>query len=269
MSRPKLDIFKQGSNGQAVLLVHGLTGVPAEMGVVARALHRQGFTVHAPLLAGHGAGARNLARTRWNDWLSGLEQSAERLASEYGQVSIVGVCVGGALALALARRHPHKVRALALLSTTLDYDGWNVPAITRMSRVGLAVLVAAGLGGVLSFRERFPYGIKCDRIRSKILRESTDGLLTGAIDAFPYASLHEAHGLFRHVRSILPEITCPTLVLHARNDDVSSLRNAEIVKDAVRGPCTMRVLEDSYHMIHLDRERQRVAALTGEFLLAS
>ena len=38
----------EGTNGKGVLLVHGLTGAPAEMMFVGRQLHKRGFTVSNP-----------------------------------------------------------------------------------------------------------------------------------------------------------------------------------------------------------------------------
>ena len=51
-----------------VLLIHGLTGVPAEMQSIARTLRRSGFTVETPLLPGHGVDEETLIKTGWRDW---------------------------------------------------------------------------------------------------------------------------------------------------------------------------------------------------------
>jgi carboxylesterase len=80
MKSDGLSFFLEGTNGQGVVLVHGLTGAPAEMKLVARLLHRRGFSVYAPLLAGHGKDVRSLRRSTWQDWLDSVEEAAIRLS---------------------------------------------------------------------------------------------------------------------------------------------------------------------------------------------
>ena len=60
----------RGTTGKAVLLIHGMTGAPGEMKFLAKRLHRQGFDVYAPQLAGHGAGYDELLASTWRDWLA-------------------------------------------------------------------------------------------------------------------------------------------------------------------------------------------------------
>ena len=68
-----------------VLLIHGLTGVPAEMQSIARTLRRSGFTVETPLLPGHGVDEETLIKTGWRDWLAGAEAVKERTRQIYAQ----------------------------------------------------------------------------------------------------------------------------------------------------------------------------------------
>ena len=61
------------------------------------------------------------------------------------------------------------------------------------------------------------------------------------------------------------DIHTPTLIVHAREDDMAHLRNAYRLRDALAGPTRLEVLEDSYHMIHVDKERGRVGDMTADF----
>ena len=45
--------YWEGTSGKGVLLVHGLTGGPAEMQFIGQQLHKRGFTVYAPTLPRH------------------------------------------------------------------------------------------------------------------------------------------------------------------------------------------------------------------------
>jgi hypothetical protein len=67
------------------------------------------------------------------------------------------------------------------------------------------------------------------------------------------------------VKRELPKVTAPCLVAHATEDDVASVENAYLVARSVSGPVEMLLLEDSYHMITIDRERRTLIHRTAEF----
>ena len=64
-------------------------------------------------------------------------------------------------------------------------------------------------------------------------------------------------------------LRAPVLVVHARQDDLADLRNAHRLRAALGGPSELVVLEDSFHMVHVDNEHARVAALTAAFFGAA
>jgi carboxylesterase len=66
------------------------------------------------------------------------------------------------------------------------------------------------------------------------------------------------------------EIRCPTLVVHAREDELTSLRSANFLVEQIGGGrARMVVLEDSYHMICVDNDREIVAKNVLEFFGAA
>jgi alpha-beta hydrolase superfamily lysophospholipase len=109
-------IYLDGSPEKGVLLIHGLTGAPAEMLFIARELNRLGFTVHAPRLGGHCQGVAALKRTTYEDWIDGLETPLARLRSAVKQAYTAGICVGGVLGLMLAQREACCVARSAIYS---------------------------------------------------------------------------------------------------------------------------------------------------------
>ena len=75
-----------GALGKAVLLIHGMTGAPGEMKFLAKRLHKRGFSVAAPLLAGHGVDEANLLRTTWRDWLGSVREAYRALKADHDEV---------------------------------------------------------------------------------------------------------------------------------------------------------------------------------------
>ncbi|MEO8754831.1 MAG: acyl-CoA-binding protein, partial [Casimicrobiaceae bacterium] len=66
------------------------------------------------------------------------------------------------------------------------------------------------------------------------------------------------------------EIRCPTLVIHAREDELTSLRSANFLVEQIGGGrARMVVLEDSYHMVCVDNDKEIVAKNVLEFFGAA
>jgi carboxylesterase len=66
----------------------------------------------------------------------------------------------------------------------------------------------------------------------------------------------------------LPSITQPTLVVHPRHDDRASLRNVVHLQRNLGGRVDVVILEDSYHLVTLDRQRDVVLDRTASFARA-
>jgi carboxylesterase len=257
-----LSFFGRGTNGRGVLLVHGVTGSPVEMKYVAKHLHRAGYTVYAPLLAGHGVDMAALRASRWEDWYRSLAARLSWFKDEVDQVFMAGVCVGGLLGLRLALDDP-AIKAATVYSPLLVYDGWNTPTHYRYGYISVPIAITLGVSRFITLKERPPFGIKSDRIR-RLLAETPDGI-RGTLPAFPVETLHQNLRLFREVKNVLPEIRTPTLLVHAREDDLSSPANALYIKDRIGGPCEIQWLTDSYHMVHVDQEHRLASERTRTF----
>lgn len=244
-----------------VLLLHGLTGAPAELQSVSRALRRAEYRVETPLLPGHGADEKTLLRTGWRDWLQGAEDALLDL-SEREPVVVGGLSMGAVLALALAQRHPHRVRALALLAPTLRYDGFSCPP-------GAWLIPLAARTSVIRFyrfMERPPYGIKDERLREKIVDMMFSGTTGDAgLPFMPGRSLAENLKLIKSVEARLHEVTAPALIVHAVEDDVTDVSNARRLAATLAGSSQLLLLEDSYHLVTVDRERLKVAQAVVNF----
>lgn len=257
-----LSFSVRGDGRKGVLLIHGMTGAPAEMRPVARRLHRAGFAISAPMLAGHGSDRNALLKTNWRDWLGSVREAYKRLAAEVDEVYVAGICAGGALGLALCAEFP-EIKGAAVYSMTFEYDGWNMP---KWSTAAPLIQLVADLPLVrrISFEEPYPYGLKDLKLR-ELASRAPETLIPGSVDRMPMGSLYQLYRLGRHVEKIGRRIKTPTLIVHAREDDMSDLRNAERLRAALGGPTDLMVLEDSYHMVHVDKEHMKVGDATAQF----
>ena len=67
------------------------------------------------------------------------------------------------------------------------------------------------------------------------------------------------------MRPRLQEVRAPALIMHAADDDIASVRNARLVERRITGHTETVLLNDSYHMITVDGERDKVIARSADF----
>ena len=250
-----------------VLLIHGLGGTPLELKSVATGLHRAGCTVHVCQLAGHCGAEADLAATSWTDWSATVEMAYRALEVHCDRIFVGGLSMGAILALHFARQKRPLLRGLLLLAPTLFYDGWSVRR-QRWLMHCLHPLIDTPFGRRYRFVEREPFGIKDPRIRSIVRAALASGDSSQAgVEGTPAVSLRELWRLSDVVRAHLSEVSTPALVIHPRHDDVSSLRNVQELQERLGGIVETLVLDDSYHLITLDRQRGLVTERSVEFVL--
>lgn len=106
--------FFEGTNGKAVLVIHGFTGYPGEFYEISEALNQEGYTVSLPLLPGHGRNRQAFKKTNWQDWLGHVKEEYIKLEQSHSSVSIVGLSMGGVLTLLLSEEFkPERIALLA------------------------------------------------------------------------------------------------------------------------------------------------------------
>jgi carboxylesterase len=255
---------------QGVLLVHGITGSPNEMKSLVRKLASHGFTVACPQLAGHCSTLNELKATHWSDWYASLETSLDFLSNECDVVYVSGLSMGALLALKLAADHPDRVQAVATLSATFFYDGWNVPRFKQRFLMPLAIHTP--LRYFLSYREPAPYGIKDERLRNLIAAvyagNSANLPEKYGYSEFPGVTILETTRLIKAVKRELASVITPLLIVHSTEDDMASLENAKYLAAQVssRNVDTFYV-DDTYHVLTLDNRRDDVGNRVAEFFL--
>jgi carboxylesterase len=250
--------------GKAMLLVHGMTGAPAEMKLLARRLHRRGLSVSVPLLTGHGIDEAELLKTGWRDWLGTVRQAFDALKADHDEVHVGGVCVGGALGLALCAEQP-AVASATVYSMTYRYDGWNMRPWNRAITPLLRPFTRVPLLRRIGYAEPYPYGLKDERLR-EAMTGAQAAAIPGLLDRVPFGAMGEMHALCDHVDRVAHRIRQRVLILHALEDDMSHPRNALRLQAILGERAELHMLDDCYHMIHVDRQRDLVAGLTADFV---
>lgn len=252
--------FRGGPVG--FLLIHGLGGTPVELRFLARGLARAGHTVHCPQLAGHCGSFEDLRATGWKDWYATVTAAHRELAKTCKQVIVGGLSMGAILALHLAAEFPDDVQATTLFAPTLKLDGWGVPWYS----IFFNLVRWEWSANFVHFSEREPYGIKDPRVRALVTTaiQSGDSSMAGQL-INPGRVMLEMRRLVAVVRGELQHIRQPTLIVHPRHDDRASLRNAAYLQSTLPGMVETCVLDDSYHVVTVDRQRDIVVERAAGF----
>ena len=250
----------------AVLLIHGLQGVPTEMLMPAKRLHKAGYSVRIPHFKGYGYtdGDTSHSVTPWRDWRNQVLLELRDMKRQYKTVSVGGLCIGAVLALSVAEEASDDISGLSLLATTLFYDGWSIPWYRFMLPLGYYTPFRY----LYAYKEREPFGLKNPQLRRWVAREMSHktSSIAGA-SKLTLPAIHEAELLIKSVKRSLHKVTAPALIIHAVEDDVSTTRSADFVVNHIGSTKVHKILlHDSYHMITMDNERELVADETIKFL---
>jgi carboxylesterase len=262
MTNKDLSLIIPG-NRVGLLLFHGLGGTPMELRYVAYGVARAGYTVHCPLLAGHGGSVDDVANTTWQDWYTSAEAALQRMRQDCDVVFVGGLSVGAVLALLLAARNPKLVQGTVSYAPIFWLNGWVMPWYARFFNL----VHHKWFANKLRFEDADPHGIKDPRVRDLIANalKSADNSVSG-IPYTPGGAVLEHRWMVKAFMREAAKVTQPSLVLHPREDDHADINNSEYLQRHLGGRVELVVLDDSYHIITIDRQRQVVVDRTVSFM---
>ncbi|PPC98526.1 MAG: esterase [Hyphomicrobium sp.] len=246
-----------------ILLFHGISGMPEEFRYLSNTLEREGYVVSAPLIPGLGCGTDVAHLAKWEDWLSAAEKAFFALEGKCDRVIVGGLSAGATLALELCNRYQDRVAGVVLLAPTLKVNGFSIPWTFKLFTLCQQSIVAR----LFNFSEREPFGLKDERIR-KMAMDAMRAASVGTADQFFQVNgmiFYQLRRLRRQLIGKLSNISRPTLIIHPRDDDQSSVTNALYLQTRLSGPMEVLILDDSYHVVTLDKQRQIVAERDSSF----
>ena len=239
---PGAEPYSATGDARGALVLHGFTGNPQSMRGLALALADAGLTVEMPLLPGHGTEVADLVPTRWEDWSGAADAAYLDLAARCDSVVVVGLSMGGTLAVWLAEHHP-EVAALALVNPMVTAPDADAVGFVQ-AMIDNGDELAPGVG--------------------------SDIAMEGALEsAYPELPLRAALSLFAgaaEVESGLGSVTCPVLVFTSTQDHVVDPRSSALLVERAKGPVEQVVLDRSYHVATLDYDKDEIEARTVEFV---
>jgi len=239
---PGAEPFRFDGGPVGVLLCHGFTGTPQSLRPWGEALAGAGLSVLCPRLPGHGTRWQELNRTSWQDWYAEIVHSFDDLVGRCDQVFVMGLSMGGTLALRLAERRPDDVAGLVLVN----------PSVLSKSRA-LALLPV--LKWVVQSRPAVGNDIK------------REGVTELAYERTPLRAAHSLAGLWKLVRADLNAVVAPLLVYRSIDDHIVEPENTEVVLAGVSSEQKEeRLLRHSYHVATLDNDAEEIFTGSIDFV---
>ncbi|HET7785131.1 MAG TPA: alpha/beta fold hydrolase [Myxococcales bacterium] len=238
MSAPG-DPFALGDGPDACLLLHGLTGSPAEVRPVGEALAAAGFRAVGPLLPGHGTTPEDLYVTTRSDLLNAAESALLSLRGAR-RVFLCGLSVGGLLAIHLAARSWAReglpdFSALALMAPAIEFTGATWVFANVLGRLpALPFIVGKG---------------------ERDIQGGPDGQakVAASYTRIPLRWGPELLALSKDALQLAHRVRAPALILHGALDrTIAPSGSRRLARQLASNRVEVRILPRSGHVLPLD-----------------
>lgn len=237
---------------KACLVVHGLTGKPANMNSVAEALKAKGYLVKIPLLAGHGGDFKTLCQSTWEDWYASLRETYEALAAEADEIYFVGLSMGALLGLKLAVDVGPGLKAAAILAPPF------------MVRPIFRYLI---LPSVRYTPLRFFIRSVAKNFEKSVLDPEGRAIYkANSFQRMPSSCVFQTQNLVWLLKTELHKIRQPLLLMQGRKDHLADPRGLlEIKRGVASSKVEISLFDRSAHVVTVDYEKEAVAKKIIDF----
>lgn len=239
---PDAEPFSHDGNNIGIIVSHGFTGQPKAIKEWAKFLADAGYTVRAPRLPGHGTTWQEMNNTVWQDWYAEIDRNYRELAEKCDTVFIMGLSMGGSLALRLAEEKGDGIAGIVVVNPAVHSE--------RIDRHALPILRL--------IVPSFP-GISND-----IKKADVD---EGAYKKIPLRAAHSLQKMWNVIKSDISKVDQPLLIFRSIDDHVVEPSNTAWILANVASKDKEEVtLQESYHVATMDNDKQAIFDGSLEFV---
>ncbi|MFO8037365.1 MAG: alpha/beta fold hydrolase [Anaerolineales bacterium] len=235
--------YPGGSTG--CLLIHGFTGSPKEMQPLGEYLSKQGYTALGIRLFAHATSPDDMNRARWQDWVASVDDGWYLLQESVDEVFIIGLSMGGVLAL---YETPH-LPVVGTVTLSTPYQLIQDPRIPLMKY----------------FWRLLPFVSKGE----SDWQDPDQTEQHFSYDAYPSRAIYELVQLLDEMQKTLPQIHVPVLLMHSKDDLTVPPENMVEIYEHLGTPedqKEMVYIEKSGHVLTRDIKKDLVFQHIGQFV---
>ncbi|RLB63507.1 MAG: hypothetical protein DRI90_06725 [Deltaproteobacteria bacterium] len=233
----------QRHDNLAVLLLHGFTSSTDTVDGLLPYLEKAGIPYERPVLRGHGTRYQDMRGVTAQHWYVDADRALLKLWNQGYHVVVVGLSMGGLVALELAMRHPDVIAGVVTVAASLKFKD-----------------PLAKLTGVLAKMVR--YWPSPESFHDQELAKKCTNYPKFATDAF--ASLYDYS---QEIAERLHEVHVPIRILQSKKDQVVAPESANIIYEKVSSPLRQILwFEQSGHEMMQDMEAEAVFDEVMEFV---
>ncbi|MBO5752182.1 MAG: alpha/beta fold hydrolase [Proteobacteria bacterium] len=229
-----------------VLLLHGFTSsLDAVSGLVPH-LEAHHIEYEMPVLRGHNSKPEDLRGVTAEDWYTDAFNALKKLSERVDQVVVIGLSMGGLVALHLCiREHALKNKICACITWAAALGFCN-PLAWLAKPLSLFI---PNWKGQESFHDP-----EC--------RKNNHNYQT-----FPTKAFVELYDFAAKTRTMLDDISVPLCIIHSKRDQVVPYKTALMLyHEAGNAACELHSLRTSGHELGQDSEAETVFNITMEYI---
>ena len=213
-------------------------------------LNQQGYTCLGVRLAGHATHPEDMIRSRYTDWIASVEDGYHLLRGITDEIFLVGLSMGGDLALLLSTRLAQRVRGVVAMSTP-----YKLPDDPRLRHIEWISKIVA-------------YMPKSDEEPGASWFDKEAWKDHISYPQNPVRSIGELNKLLGEMRAALPKVNVPVLLMHSRDDKYVSPDSMEMINgDLINASDKTKLyVTGSSHVVTRDATRRQVFESVLEFI---
>lgn len=241
-------IFIDKKSDIGILMIHGFSSTADEFKELSVYLAQKGFTVFAPLVAGHGISPKEMAKTNAKDWAESVRDSYLKLRKKCKKVFVIGNSFGSNLCLWLTKELDNEPLGIITL---------GAPIVLKYHKF---ILFRTYTYGLLRRYYRKP---------PRLYRtDFTDMLDEVTYPLIPTKNLRQFLGFIKNeTKPNLNKIKIPALVVHSDTDPVVNPKSATYIYQHLGSPLKRIYWFNSrFHIATADENRSELFKKIYDFI---
>lgn len=213
-------------------------------------LNQQGYTCLGVRLAGHATDPEDMIRSHYTDWIASVEDGYHLLRGLTDNIFLIGLSMGGDLALLMSARLAQRVRGAVVMSTP-----YKLPDDPRLRHI-------EWISKIVSFMPKSDEEPGSSWFDKAAWKEHI------SYPQNPVRSIGELNKLLGEMRAALPEVNVPVLLMHSRDDRYVLPESMELIyADLLSSQNKTKLyITGSGHVLPRDAARHQVFQSALEFI---